>query len=155
MDKVGKIRFFIIIIVLIALDQISKAWIVLNRNDLPKTVIKNILSFTYCENKGIAFGLASGHVRFFCIITLLVLISIVIAICFNFHRITNIGSIGIAMLIAGGFGNLIDRAFRMYVVDFIDIREMFEFPIFNIADICVVIGVVLICILCFFKYRSE
>ena len=155
MNRIGKIKFFVIIIVCLVLDQMSKLWIIHNRNDLPKIVIKNILSFTYCENRGIAFGLASGHVHFFCIITLLVLVSIVIAICLNFHRMNNIGLIGIAMLLAGGFGNLIDRAFRLYVVDFIDISGMFRFPIFNIADICVVIGVVLIGISWFVNYRSE
>ena len=59
------------------------------------------------------------------------------------------------MLIAGGFGNFIDRTFRLYVVDFIDIRGIVEFPIFNIADICVVAGVVLICISWFINCRSE
>ena len=155
MIKMEKIRFFIIIIVLIAFDQISKTWIINNRNDLPKTIIKNILDFTYCENRGIAFGIASGHVHLFSLITLLVLVSLLIIICFNFHRMSNIGSIGVAMLIAGGFGNFIDRTFRLYVVDFIDIRGIVEFPIFNIADICVVAGVVLICISWFINCRSE
>ena len=52
------------------------------------------------------------------------------------------------MLISGGVGNLIDRLIRLYVVDFIDFGEFINFPVFNIADIFVVIGVIVIGISC-------
>lgn len=48
------------------------------------------------------------------------------------------------MIISGGLSNLIDRLSRGYVVDYIDINQIFNYPVFNIADICVVIGVILL-----------
>ena len=59
----NKRKFFILIIILICIDQISKFLVVFNKDDLPKTIIKNFLNITYCENRGIAFGLASGYVQ--------------------------------------------------------------------------------------------
>ena len=48
------------------------------------------------------------------------------------------------MVISGGLSNLIDRIFRGHVVDYIDINQIFNYPVFNIADICVVIGAILL-----------
>lgn len=48
------------------------------------------------------------------------------------------------MIISGGLSNLIDRLSRGYVIDYIDINQIFNYPVFNIADICVVIGVILL-----------
>ena len=75
---------------------------------------------------------------------MLIIIGIIIAIMINYKKINNIILIGIGSIIAGGIGNLIDRIFRMYVIDFIDFSKIIDFPIFNIADICVVIGVFII-----------
>ena len=150
----NKIKFFIFIISIIVIDQISKIIIVMNKEVLPKTIINGLLNITYCENRGIAFGFASGHVHFFSILTLVLLVIITIVVYLKFDKMNGLYSIGAAMLIAGGIGNFIDRAFRSYVVDFIDIR-LFEFPIFNIADICVVLGVVILGIAGVINYRRE
>lgn len=151
----SKIKFFIIMISLIVIDQVSKIFVVMNRDTLPKTIINGFLDFTYCENRGIAFGFASGHVQFFSILTLILLVVIVAIVYLKFNKMKGLYAIGVAMLIAGGFGNFIDRAFRSYVVDFIDISSFFEFPIFNIADICVVLGVVIFGIASIISYRRE
>ncbi len=151
----NKIKFFILMISLIVIDQIAKILVVMNKEALPKTIINGLLEFTYCENRGIAFGFASGHVQFFSILTLIILVVIVGIVCIKFTKMKGLYTIGTAMLIAGGFGNFIDRAFRSYVVDFIDISSFFEFPIFNIADICVVLGVVIVGIASVISYRRE
>ena len=63
--------------------------------------------------------------------------------------------ISISLIIAGGLGNLIDRIFRGYVIDYIDINPLFKYPVFNIADIFVVLGTILLCIyILFFLYYS-
>ena len=151
----NKLKFFTAMIALIFVDQISKLAIVSNKSSMPKTIIKGCLSFTYCENRGIAFGIASGHVRLLSIITLLILLAIMFCICKYFSKIGKIYAIGIILLMAGGFGNFIDRAFRLFVVDFIDIGEIIDFPIFNFADICVVVGVIVIGIACLIGYRGD
>lgn len=144
----NKRKFFILIIILICIDQISKFLVVFNKDNLPKTIIKNFLNITYCENRGIAFGLASGYVQLFAIITLVIIVAILICVCINFKKINTFLSVGIGMLISGGVGNLIDRLIRSYVVDFIDFGDFINFPVFNIADIFVVIGVIVIGISC-------
>ena len=141
--------------ILVIIDQISKICVFLNKDKLPQTIINGLLDFTYCENRGIAFGFASGHVKFFSIITLILLIIIVVIVFKNYNKMKGLTAIGVAMLIAGGFGNFIDRAFRTYVVDFIDFGSLFDFPIFNFADICVVLGVVVIGIASIINYRRE
>lgn len=144
----NKRKFFILIIILICIDQISKFLVVFNKDDLPKTIIKNFLNITYCENRGMAFGLASGYVQLFAIVTLVIIVAILICVCINFRKINTFLSVGIGLLISGGVGNLIDRLIRSYVVDFIDFGDFINFPVFNIADIFVVIGVIVIGISC-------
>lgn len=144
----NKRKFFILIIILICIDQISKFLVVFNKDNLPKTIIKNFLNITYCENRGIAFGLASGYVQLFSIITLVIIVAILICVCINLKKINTFLSVGIGLLISGGVGNLIDRLIRSYVVDFIDFGDFINFPVFNIADIFVVIGVIVIGISC-------
>lgn len=155
MMKTSKIKFFITIVVLILIDQVSKIIVVANKQNLPKEIIKGVLDFTYCENRGIAFGFASGHVQLFSIITLLILILIIVAVYKNFNKLGKLLSIGVPILISGGIGNFIDRACRLYVVDFIDFGKIINFPIFNIADIFVVCGVIIIGISCFIDNRSD
>lgn len=62
----------------------------------------------------------------------------------NYKNISNLIKVSLTMIISGGISNLIDRIFRGYVVDYIDINQIFNYPVFNIADICVVIGVILL-----------
>lgn len=62
----------------------------------------------------------------------------------NYKNISNLVKISITMVMSGGISNLIDRLFRGYVVDYIDINQIFNYPVFNIADVCVVIGVILL-----------
>ena len=52
-----------------------------------------------------------------------------------------------SLILAGGFANLIDRIVRGYVIDYIDITKLFNYPVFNFADICIVIGVILVFII--------
>lgn len=155
MIKMKRLKFFVMVIVLISIDQISKALIVANSNNLPKKIINNVLAFTYCENRGIAFGLASGYTKVFSVITLVIIVGIIIALYINYNKIGKVSLTGITFLIAGGFGNFIDRAIRSYVVDFIDIGQLIDFPIFNIADIFVVVGVIFIGISCFISNRRD
>lgn len=154
-ELMNRLKFFILMISLIVVDQITKILIVANKGKLPCTIFNGILDFTYCENRGIAFGFASGHVQFFSIFTIIILIAIVFMAYKNFSKIKGLCAWGVAFMLAGGFGNFIDRAFRTYVVDFIDFGNLFDFPIFNFADICVVCGVIAIGIGLLISYRRE
>ena len=77
-------------------------------------------------------------------IDIIVIFVILKALLNKKYEFNNNAKLGMSLILAGGFGNLIDRIFRGYVVDYIDITRLFDYPIFNFADICIVVGVILV-----------
>lgn len=145
--------YLILIIALIVIDQITKLLTInylLPVNSVE--IIKNILSFTYVENRGAAFGIMQNSRIFFLIFTV-ILIGAIIIYTIKTKPQNRLYLISTSLIIAGGMGNFIDRLFRGYVVDMIEVTFI-EYPVFNFADICVVIGAILFCIYMFFD-KSE
>ncbi len=155
-----KIKIFILPIIMIglltALDQLTKFIIISNfKLYESKPVIENVFAITYIRNTGVAWGLFKGKRIIFLILT-------VIALLFSFRIYYNIYDkkkyipirICIVLLISGALGNMIDRLKLGYVVDFLNF-ELINFPVFNVADIMVVISIFLLFILIIFKYSSE
>ena len=134
---------------LVAADQLTKYFIVTHfavGETLP--VIEGVFHITYVQNRGAAFGIFQDQPWIFLSITaviLLVCVSLLIKKTFK----SRIMHWALFLVLAGGVGNMIDRLFRTdsfgrhYVVDFLDARFI-DFPVFNIADICVVVGAGLI-----------
>ena len=112
-------------------------------------VIKNILYFTYVENRGAAFGIMQNKQWFFILITLILIIAMILYIL-KVKPQDILLKLSLSFIIGGGIGNLIDRVFKGYVVDFIDLR-IINYPVFNIADCFVVIGAVLLCVYILFS----
>lgn len=96
------------------------------------------VNFTYCENTGMSFSLLEGQ-RFILIALPILLIGVVEYLIFSGKIQSKAMKIALAFLAGGGLGNLIDRIYLGYVVDFIDFR-IINFAIFNFADICAVLG---------------
>ena len=96
------------------------------------------VNFTYCENTGMSFSLLEGQ-RFILIAVPILLIILVEWYIFSGKAEKKSMMFALACLAGGGLGNLIDRVFLGYVVDFIDFR-IINFAIFNFADICAVLG---------------
>ena len=148
---------FVIIIGCIGLDQITKA---IARSSLkPKgsiTIIKNFFKFTYVENKGGAWGAFSGKLWLFIIITVIAL-GIMFYLLKDFNLQNNkMYSIGLCLIIAGAIGNFIDRLALKYVTDFLDFYIFgYDFPVFNVADICIVIGVFMLIVQILFFSKAE
>lgn len=139
--------------VLIVLDQVCKLWAV-NNLSRPITVIPGLFSLTYIENRGAAFGIFQGRTTILAIISILVLLVLLVAILSG--RIKERFLIwAIALVLPGGFGNCIDRLARGFVVDYLDFSALFNFPVFNLADCCVVIGTMLILIYVIFLERKK
>lgn len=130
-----KKRFFIIGIIILIIDQITKV-VMINKNI---SIIPNFLNFTYTKNFGGAFGIGSKYIVL--IISILIIIGIIIYIVKYKEKIKNY--LPYTLIIWGSIGNLIDRIVRGYVIDFIDVN-LFNFPNFNISDISIVLGVILI-----------
>ena len=128
----------IIIIILVLIDQLTKQMLI-NKNIC---IIPNVLDLTYIQNSGAAFGIGSN---FFVMCSSIIIILLFMAYLYvDREKINNF--FPYTLVISGAVGNLIDRIIRGYVIDFIDISFL-NFPCFNIADICVVVGIVVLIIL--------
>ena len=149
-----KKRYIIITLLLIILDQLSKYFIVRNFHVYDEwIIIKNFLKFEYVQNTGISFGFFSGG-RIVIIIASLVVIGFMIYDLL--HEQTKIHYFSCLLILSGALGNLIDRIFRGYVVDFVSFTIVgHKMAIFNLADICVVFGVILYIILMFLEGRKD
>tara|TARA_B100000963_G_C22511176_1_gene618432 strand:+ start:321 stop:776 length:456 start_codon:yes stop_codon:yes gene_type:complete len=145
----NKINFLIIISTFSVLDQISKIYINSNFHNL---LNKDILIFTIelVHNYGAAFNILSGSNVFLSFISI---ISTIILFYFIFvSQIKFISKYSLSFILAGTIGNGIDRVLYGYVIDFIKIKFI-DFPVFNIADIVINIGVLLM-IINYFKHKK-
>ena len=148
-----KIMIIVSLIVLF-LDIISKLLVshCLIVNESIK-IINNFLYLTYVENDGVAFSLLGGS-RILIIIMCLIILGFIVYYIRN-NKISLLDSVGFGLVIGGAVGNLIDRVIYGYVIDFIDAYIFgYNYPIFNVADMGVVIGVIIILISSFMKERS-
>lgn len=135
----------IISIILLCIDQISKLLVVnlLTKTD-SITIIKNFFYLTYINNDGAAFSILVGKRIFLILIAVLVIVMLIRYIKKN--NIQNkLELVSISLIIGGSLGNLMDRVVRGYVIYFLDFKIFnYNFPIFNLADTFIVIGVFLL-----------
>ena len=131
--------YAILAAVLVALDQLVK-YLVVQNIPLGEHVpfLPYLLDLTYVENTGAAFSLFSDHTWILALISLVMSVLLAIAVWKPLFR-HPFGRTALALLLAGAVGNLIDRALQGYVVDMFHVLFM-EFAVFNVADICVVVG---------------
>lgn len=134
------------IICIICIDQIVKLTVVNNLYNSSMTILKGILDFTYIENTGGAYGIGNGNIVMFIIINVIIIALITKFVISNKKEIDRYTLVSLGLIIAGGASNLIDRIFRGFVVDYIDFSPLIKFPVFNIADICIVVGALMIAI---------
>ena len=129
-----------LICIITIIDQLSKFFVESNLINIRIPVIDNIFYLTYLQNTGGAWGILENNKMIFIIAIPIILIAIIIYLLKS-KNISKLERIGFCVLIGGAIGNYIDRIARGYVVDFID---FIIWPVFNIADIAVVVGVGLI-----------
>ncbi len=139
--------FLIACIVLIAIDQLTKL-VVLNCLKPVENVdiIKGFFSLTYVENRGAAFGMLEGGKWIFLAITAAVVVLAAVYYIKMQKTKENLWlRVAMAMIVSGAVGNAIDRLFRGFVVDFLNFWLFgWDFPVFNFADILVVLGTILL-----------
>ena len=131
--------YAILTLALVALDQLVK-YLVLTYIPLGGHVpfIPHLVELTYVQNTGAAFSLFNQHTWLLALTSLVMSLVLAAALWKNFFR-HPLGKVTLALLLAGAVGNLIDRAFRGFVVDMFNFLFM-NFAVFNVADICVVVG---------------
>ena len=139
-------KIFIISSIILFIDIISKRLVInFMIEDESIVLIDNFFSLTYVKNTGVAFSFMDGYVPLIIISTIIVLYMI-----FKYIRYSDISkwdSIGYSLVIGGAIGNLCDRIVYGYVIDFLDFNIFgLNYPIFNLADTFIVIGVVILLI---------
>ncbi|WZL74775.1 signal peptidase II [Clostridiaceae bacterium 35-E11] len=143
---------YMLIVFVIILDQLSK-YLIYSRFAVHESIpiIKNFFHLTYVQNMGAAFGILQNQKGFFIFMTLFVISGIFLFV----HRQNNIHKVAVyslSMIVAGAIGNFIDRVRLGYVVDFFDFRI---WPVFNIADISIVVGAILLSYYIIFLDRAS
>ncbi len=147
--------YYLIALLIILFDQFTK-WLVVKYMTLGEsiTIIENFLYITSHRNRGAAWGILQGQMWFFYIVTTVVIIGIVYYIRkFSTDKLTGIS---LGLILGGAIGNFIDRIFRNEVVDFVHTYIFsYSFPVFNVADSALCIGVGLLVIAMFMEEKRA
>ncbi|MEH7544734.1 signal peptidase II [Neobacillus bataviensis] len=148
--------YYLIAIFVILLDQFTK-WLIVNNMFLGEsiTIIDHVLYITSHRNRGAAWGILQGQMWLFYVITIVVIVGIM----FYLHKAARgkmLLGVSLALMLGGAIGNFIDRVLRKEVVDFIHTYIFsYNFPVFNIADSALVIGVILLMIQMLLEERRS
>ncbi len=146
--------YLLISLLVVASDQALKFFIV-NNYQLGEThqVIPHVFSLTYIQNEGAAWNILPGQMGLFYLISA---IAIVVCLYYLLRKNFNsrIFSSGVALVLGGIVGNLIDRIHLKYVIDMIQV-DFIHFNIFNIADSAITIGIIMVFIYLLFLDESE
>ncbi len=148
------LKLIMIIALLVGIDQISKIMALKYLTTVSTIpIIENIFHLTYVENRGAAFGMFENNQIIFVVVA-------VVASIYGIYYLTNnkvhlIGKFAIILIISGAMGNLIDRVRWGFVVDYFDVRFIWEY-VFNIADILVVVGTIIMCVyIIYFEEKDK
>ncbi len=139
------IMYAVIVAVCVLLDQLTKLLAVIYLKDSdPVTVIPGVVQLKYSENKGAAFGMFADSRWAFMIVSVIMIAGLVFALAMGIAHKRRIGA-SVAVILAGGIGNMIDRVALGYVVDFIE-PTFIDFAIFNGADSFICVGAALLAV---------
>ena len=138
---------------LLAADQLSKIWAARSLAT-PLDIWHGVLAFNYAENRGAAFGMMQNMQPLFIIMSIVFAVAASIYLAARQRSLPRIAQLGGWLAVTGAIGNMIDRAVRGYVVDFIYVYAI-DFPIFNIADVCLTLGAAMVIIYLVFMAGRE
>ena len=146
--------FALFTLLLIIADQVTKYFTVSMLKPVGSVeIIKNILNFTYVENRGAAFGILQNARLVFIVLTTIAVAAIIIYLLKEKPRDKTL-TCSLSLILAGAIGNMIDRILKGFVVDMIEVTFI-DYPVFNFADCCVVIGAILLGIYIIFIYKEP
>lgn len=146
--------YLIISALIVGLDQWTKYLTVANiQLGETKEFISGFLSFTYIRNTGGAWSILEGKMMFFYIMTVVV-VAVLLYLLVKNIKSSKWFTVGLSLILAGALGNFIDRLRLGYVVDMFQ-TEFMNFPIFNVADMALVIGVACVFIYLILDERKE
>ncbi len=140
--------FYVPLIGFLVLDQLLKHYIRTTMTigqSIP--IINGIFHITYIENPGAAFGILTNQRLLFLILTT-VITGVMIYLYLSLQNKKSLAALSLGFVISGALGNFIDRFFRGTVTDMFDFQI---WPVFNIADVCICVGIALLCYVLIFK----
>ena len=140
-----KKNIFIWGFVIIIIDQLTKL-LVSNNLKLNESieVIRNFFYISYVHNEGAAWSIFHGNRWFLVIMSFIALYAVIKYFLLDIN-VTKAETVGYSLLLGGVVGNLIDRLVHGFVIDFFDFFILgYNFPVFNIADTCIVLGVIIV-----------
>lgn len=142
--------FWVVALLGLILDQVTK-FVITQTFELGQSLPlwEGVFHLTYVTNKGAAFSLFAGQGGWLRWLSLLVSLGLIALVLFS-PNLSKLEQMGYGFILAGALGNGIDRFFAGAVVDFLDFR-LIQFPIFNVADICINIGILLLLLVAFVK----
>ncbi len=156
MKLIKRYYWIFLSLLLVAADQITKLLVVKNIpvNDSIE-LIPDFFSLSHVRNTGAAFGMLSNQRWVFMVFTAIVIVCAVAALCSG--RVKNIwGILSLSLVIGGGIGNMIDRIYLGEVVDFFAFNFWgYQFAVFNVADIFVCCGTIILAFYIFFSSDFE
>ena len=147
-----RINYLMIAAVVLVADQFTKAWAAIQLKDGPSmSVIRSLFSLEYTENRGIALGIfgdGSDLTKWMLVAVSLAAALFVLGYILRASLTDRLLLMALSLLLAGIFGNLIDRLWHGYVIDFIFFHydETWRFPVFNVADTAISFGAALMAI---------
>ena len=142
---------FVIVISILSLDQLTKYLVSKNfilHQSIP--LVKGVFHLTLVHNKGAAFGILKNQIPLFIFSSIVASCLIYLTLKKNKRKNSFLYNLSLGLILAGALGNLLDRIFFGYVIDFLDFRI---WPVFNIADSAITAGAFILAYL-FFKPRS-
>ncbi|CAG9619784.1 signal peptidase II [Sutcliffiella rhizosphaerae] len=148
--------YYLIALAIIFLDQLTK-WLVVQYMDLGESIpiIENFLYLSSHRNSGAAWGILEGQMYFFYIITVIVVIGLIVYLQ-KLPKDQPWMKLALSLMLGGAIGNFIDRVLHQEVIDFINTYIFtYDFPIFNVADSALVIGVGIILVLTIMEGKKE
>lgn len=148
-----KKKYIILIISAITLiDQLIK-YIVTSTIKIgeSKSFFGQVVVLHYVQNTGSAFSIGNNKLFIIILLNIILIGALLYGLLKNFNKLNESSIISTSMILGGGISNLLDRLFRGFVVDYIDINYLFQYPVFNLADIFIVIGVLFLIIILLFR----
>lgn len=140
----------------IFLDQLTKLLAVTYL--MPKDsvcLIPGVVNLTYVENPGAAFGMLKDHRWVFMVISTVAIVAMGVYLFAKRLEKNPLADIALSMIISGGIGNMLDRLYLGYVIDFIDVSPLFSFAVFNGADSFVCVGAGLLVLATLLEFKNE
>ncbi len=142
---------YVITILLIVIDRVTKGWALIYLKDQDSIqVIPHVFSLNFVANKGMGFGIlpSFGYIQVYLVILLLG----VAGYYLWRYNLSKGNKIAVSLILAGAIGNAVDRLLYGFVVDMLEIT-FFSFPVFNIADVCIVGGIILLMAMILFSKK--